>query len=116
MLLPSQTTLAELKLEVGAAQQLSSRAAKQLPKGDKAGCREHMQWDPYSSSFAIRPRISSNMSTDGGGTSVLRQIALMRQLQESLAAHTTRMAAVEGASHSIATFPLMHLMGSYMAI
>lgn len=91
----TQSTLAELKLEVGAAQQLSNRAANQLPRGGKTGVQEGMHWGLYGSSPATSPRISSNTSTDLE-TSLLRQNALMRQLQESLAAHGTQVATVEG--------------------
>ena len=87
--------MAELKLEVGAAQQLSNHAASQLPRAGKTGVQEHMQWDLYGNSPATSPRISSNTSADIE-TSLLRQNALMRQLQESLAAHRTQVATVEG--------------------
>lgn len=103
-----QATLAELKLEVGAAQQLSSHAAKHLPRWDKVGHQEPMQWDLHACSPAFSPRITSGISIDCGGTSLLRQNALMRQLQESVAAHTTRMATIEGAPESMAS--LMQLL------
>ena len=88
-----QTSLAELKLEVGAAQQLSNHAANQLPRGDKNGVQERMQWDLYGSSPAVSPRISTSINHDE--TSLMRQNALMRQLQESLAAHASQTATTE---------------------
>lgn len=94
-----QTTLAELKLEVGAAQQLSNHAANQLPRGDKKEFQERMQWDLHGSSPAVSPRISTSPHHDG--TSLLRQNALMRQLQESLASHGTQAATTEGMPVSI---------------
>ena len=96
-----QTTLAELKLEVGAAQQLSNHAVNQLPQGHKTTLQEHMQWDLYDSSPAVSPRIST--STPHDGTNLLRQNALMRQLQESLAAHGTQAATIEGMPRSTRT-------------
>lgn len=85
-----QTALAELKLEVGAAQQLSNHAANQLPQWGKHG----FQGDLYGSSPAVSPRISTSTHCDG--TSLLRQNALMRQLQDSLAAYRTQAATTEG--------------------
>ncbi|DBA92753.1 TPA: hypothetical protein ACH3X1_002949 [Trebouxia sp. C0004] len=93
-----QSSLAELRLEVSAAQQISNRAASQLPRLSKSADNQHLQRDLYgASAVAVSPRISASMSGEvNAGNGIMRQHALMRHLQESVASHTSQIASVEG--------------------
>lgn len=93
-----QSSLAELRLEVSAAQQISNHAASQLPHLSKSADHQHLQWDLYgASAAAVSPRISASMPGEANaGDGIMRQHALMRHLQESVASHTSQIASVEG--------------------
>lgn len=93
-----QASLAELRLEVNAAQQISSHAASQLPQLHKSADHHNWQSAVYGASpVAASPRISANIIDDGPeGTTLMRQLAVMRQVQESVTTHATRIASMEG--------------------
>ena len=90
-----QAALAELRLEVSAAQQLSSHATSQMPQLYKAADRIQ-QWNLFGDyKGAPSPKIAASVPGDFQGNS-LKQIALMRQIQESVAGHTGQIASMEG--------------------
>ncbi|KAA6427105.1 MAG: hypothetical protein FRX49_02862 [Trebouxia sp. A1-2] len=93
-----QSSLAELRLEVSTAQQLSNHAASQLPHLSNSADNPHLQWDLYGASgAAVSPRISARMPGEvNAGNGIMRQHALMQHLQESVANHTSQIASVEG--------------------
>ncbi len=95
-----QASLAELRLEVNAAQQLSSQAASQLPQLRKSADHHNLQWDLCRGSpAAVSPRIPAAAAEEGPeATTVMRQLAVMRHVQESVTGHSSRIAAVEGMS------------------
>lgn len=100
-----QSSLAELRLEVSTAQQLSNHAASQLPHLSNSADNPHLQWDLYGASgAAVSPRISARMPGEvNAGNGIMRQHALMQHLQESVANHTSQIASVEGT-------PCMHAL------
>ena len=90
-----QATLAELKVEVNAAQQISHTAASQLSLGYKPV--RPIQWELSEAALhAVSPRIAAGGQAEHESVSVLQLQALMRQMQGSIAAHTSQIASVQG--------------------
>ena len=87
--------MAELKLEVNAAQRISTNAASQLPQTYK--WPKFLQWElAEADSNTSSPRIATVLGRGNAAPSVMQQQALMRQMQESVAAHTSQIASLEG--------------------